>query len=58
MCSLHLEEACDRVPRNELEWAMRKKGMPDVLVGSEMSLTEGAKARVRVNLELSEEYEG
>ena len=33
---------------------MRKKGIPEVLVRSVMSLYEGAKARVRVNSELSE----
>ena len=36
---------------------MRKKGIPDVLVRSVMSLYEGAKTRVRVDSELSEEFE-
>ena len=40
-----------------LEWALRKKGIPKVLVGSEMSLYEGAKMSVRVNSVLSEEFE-
>ena len=35
------------------EWAMRKKGIPDVLVRSVMSLIEGAITRVRVDSELS-----
>ena len=39
------------------EWAMRKKGIPDVLVRSVMSLYDGAKTRVRVDSELSEEFE-
>ena len=38
MCFVDLEKACDRVTRKVLEWAMRKKGMPDVLVRSVMSL--------------------
>ena len=36
---------------------MRKKEIPDILVRSVMSLYEGAKIRVRVNSELSEELE-
>ena len=36
---------------------MRKKGIPEVFVRSEMSLYEGAKTRVRVDSELSEESE-
>ena len=36
---------------------MRKKGIPEVMVRAVMSLYEGAKTRVRVGLELSEEYE-
>ena len=51
------ESAYDRVPRKVLEWAMRKKGVPDVLVRSVMSLYEGAKTRVRADSELSEELE-
>ena len=47
-----LEKAFDRVSRKELEWAMRKKGMPGVFIRSVMSLYEGAKTRVRVDSEL------
>ena len=36
---------------------MGKKGIPVVLVRSVMSLHEGAKTRVRVDSELSEEVE-
>ena len=39
-----------------LEWALRKKEI-QVLVRSMMSLYEGAKTRVRVDSELSEEFE-
>ena len=56
MCFVDLEKAFDRVPRKVLEWALRKKGIPDVLVRSVMSLFEGAKTRVRVDSELSEEF--
>ena len=46
MCFVDLEKAFDRVPRNVLEWAMRKKGIPEALVRSVRSLSEGAKTRV------------
>ena len=36
---------------------MRMKGIPEVLVRSIMSLYKGAKTRVRVDYELSEEFE-
>ena len=36
---------------------MRKKGIPDVLVRSVMSLNEGAKTRVEVDTELSEDFQ-
>ena len=50
-------EAFDRVPRRMLEWAIRKKGIPNVLARSVMSLFEVARTRVRVDSELSEEFE-
>ena len=57
MCFVDLEKALDRVPMKVLEWALRKKGIPEVLVRSVMGLYEGAKTRVRVDSELSEELE-
>ena len=57
MCFIDLEKAFDRVPRKVLEWAMRKRGIPEAMVRTVMSLYEGAKTRVRVGLELSEELE-
>ena len=57
MCFVDLEKAFDRVPRKVLEWAMRKRGIPEAMVRAVMSLYEGAKTRVRVGLELSEEFE-
>ena len=53
MCFVDLEKAFDRVPRKVLEWALRMKA----LVRSVMSLYEGTKTRVRVNSELSEEFD-
>ena len=57
MCFVDLEIAFDRVMRKVLEWAIRKKEIPEVLVSSVMSLYDGAKTRVRVDSELSEEFE-
>ena len=57
MCFVNLEKAFDRVPRKVMEWAMKKKGIPEVWVKSVTSLHEGAKTRVRVDSELSEEIE-
>ena len=57
MCFVDLEKAFDGVPRRVLEWAMRKRGIPEAMVRAVMSLYEGAKTRVRVGLELSEEFE-
>ena len=52
-----MEKAFDRVPRKVLEWGIRKRGIPEVMVRAVMSLYEGARTRVRVGLELSEEFE-
>ena len=57
MCFVDLEKAFVRVPRKVFEWAMRKRGIPEVRVRAVMSLYEGAKTRVRVGLELSDEFE-
>ena len=54
---MDLVKAFNRVPRKVLEWALRKKEMPDDLVRSAMSLYDRAKTRVRVDSELSEEFE-
>ena len=43
-----LEKAFDRVPQRVMEWAMRKKGLPEILVKAVMSLYEGAETKVRV----------
>ena len=57
MCFVDVKKTFDRVSWKVLEWAMRKKIIPEVLVRSVMSLYEGAKTRVRVDSELSEEFE-
>ena len=57
MCFVDPEKAFDRVAMKVLEWAMRKRGIPEAMVRAVMSLYEGAKARVRDGLELFEEFE-
>ena len=57
MCFVDLEKAFDRVPWKVVDWAMRKRGTPEVMVSPVMSLCEGTKTRVRVGQELSEEFE-
>ena len=57
MCFVDLENAFDRVPWNALNWAMRKRGIPEVLVLSVISMYEGVTTRVIVDSELSEEFE-
>ena len=57
MCFVDLEKAFDSIPKRVLEWTMRKRGIPEAMVRAVMSLYEGAKTRVRVGLELSEEFE-
>ena len=57
MCFINLEKVFDRVPRKLLEWAMRKRAIPKVMVKAMMSLYEDEKTRARVGLELSEEFE-
>ena len=54
---VNLENAFDRVSRKVLEWAMRKKEIPEVLVRLVMSLYGGAKPRVRLYSVLSDEFE-
>ena len=39
-------ESFDRIPRKVMEWTMRKKVIPDVLVGLVMSMCGGTKTRV------------
>ena len=51
-----LGKAFDRVPRKVMEWALRKKSLPEVLVKAVMSLYEGLRTKVRVGSGLSEEF--
>jgi hypothetical protein len=57
MCFVDLEKAFDRVPRKVIEWALRKKGVNERLVGGGvMRLYEGAKIKVKVGKGMSEAF--
>ena len=57
MCFVDMEKAFDRVSRKVMEWAMRKKGLSEVIVRAVMSLYDGAKTRLRVGSAYSEKFE-
>ena len=57
MCFVDMEKAFDRVPSKVMEWAMRKKGLSEVMVRAVMSLYDGAKTRVREGSEYLEEFQ-
>ena len=56
MCFVNIEKAFDRIPRKVMEWAMRKKGLPEVIVRAVISFYHGAKTKVREGSELSQEF--
>ena len=45
------------VQRKVVEWAMRKKGIPETLVTAVMSLYKGAGTNVKVGINFSDEFE-
>ena len=51
-----MEKAFDRVPRKVIEWALRKKLVPERLVQAVMSMYKGAKTRVKVGRGHLEEF--
>ena len=53
MCFVDIEKAFVRVLTKVLEWAMGKKGIPEVFIRSVVSMYVGEKTRVRVDYELS-----
>ena len=57
MCLVDPEKAFNRVAWKVFERALRKKGIPEVLVRSVMSLYERTKMRIIVDSELSDELE-
>ena len=56
MCFVDLEKTFDRVPRKVMEWALRKKGLAEVLVQAVVSLYEGSRTKVKVGSGTSDEF--
>ena len=56
MCFVDLEKAFDRVPRKVMEWALRKKGLAEVLVQAVMGSYEGSRTKVIVGSGTSDEF--
>ena len=56
MCFVDSEKAFDRVPRRVMKWAMRKKGLPEILVKAVTNLYQEAETKARVGSGLSEEF--
>ena len=46
MSYVDIEKAFDIVTKKVMEWAMRKKGLPEFLVGAEMSLYQGKRQKL------------
>ena len=57
ICFVDLEKSFDRVPREVIEWALRKKLVPERLVQAVMSMYKRAKTRVKVAGGHSEEFD-
>ena len=56
MFFVHLEKAFDRVPKRVLQWTLRKKGLPQILVKAMMSLHKGSKTKLKVGSVFSEKF--
>ena len=56
MCFVDIEKAFDRLPRKVIEWAMRKKDLPEVIVRAVMNLYHGKKTKVRMVSELFKDF--
>ena len=39
-----------------MQWELKKKGLPDILVKAVMSLSEGTMTKVKVGFDVSEEF--
>ena len=56
LCFVDLEKAFGRIPRRVMQWALRKKGLPEILVKAVISLYEGSKMKVKVGSKFSKEF--
>ena len=56
MCFVNLKKAFVRVLRKVMEWALRKKGLAEVLVQAVISIYESLRMKVKVGSGTSEEF--
>ena len=56
ICFVDLEKAFDRVPRKVIEWALRKRLVPERLVQAIISMNKREKTRVQVSGGHSKEF--
>ena len=56
LCFVDLEKAFGRIPRRVMQWVLRKKGLPEILVKAVISLHEGSKMKVKVGSKFSKEF--
>ena len=56
MCFVDLGKAFDRVPRKLVEWAMRKKEIPEMMVIAETSLSTETTNWIKVGSDFSTEF--
>ncbi|TKS65343.1 R2DM Retrovirus-related Pol polyprotein from type II retrotransposable element [Collichthys lucidus] len=56
LAAADLEKACDRVPREELCYCMRKSGVTEKYVGAVQDMYEGCKTVVRCVVGVTEEF--
>ena len=50
-------KAFDRVSRKVMQWALRKKGLPEILVKAVMSLYEDSKTKVKLESEFLKDFD-
>ena len=48
MCFMDLKKAFDGVPIRIMQWALRKKGLQEIMMKAVMSLYEDSKTKVQV----------
>jgi len=51
-----LEKAFDKVPKKVIEWALRRKGIPKIMVKAVMALYVNSRTRVKAMAGISEEF--
>ena len=56
LCFVDLEKAFDRVPRRVVKWALKTRGVSEVMVKAVMNLYEDPTTTVKVGSEFSDQF--